>query len=149
MTFADVSENSLSPLPIHYILIQVSRDFCDLSHSFHKQVTNVSQHAFVILLWGILTSPLSTSIQFLFQLEIITRHVINMACSTASLSHAATGLSNFIIIVQCIGNFCGHELFRGTHTIAVHPGVITVSHSGCCWISAISNKNVGKVKFNF
>ena len=31
--------------------------FCDLSHTFHKQVTNVSQHVFVILLWGILISP--------------------------------------------------------------------------------------------
>ena len=33
--------------------------FCDLSYTFHKQVTNVSQHVFVILLWGILTSLLS------------------------------------------------------------------------------------------
>ena len=31
--------------------------FCHLLHTFHKQVTNVSQHAFVILLWAILTSP--------------------------------------------------------------------------------------------
>ena len=36
----------------------VQMAFCDLSHTFHKQVTNVSQHVFVILLWGILTSPL-------------------------------------------------------------------------------------------
>ena len=36
----------------------VQMAFCDLSHTFHKQVTNVSQHFFVILLWGILTSPL-------------------------------------------------------------------------------------------
>ena len=33
--------------------------FCDLSHTFHKQVTNISQHVFVILLWGILMSPLT------------------------------------------------------------------------------------------
>ena len=33
--------------------------FFDLSHTFHKQVTNVSQHDFVHLLWGILTSPFS------------------------------------------------------------------------------------------
>ena len=39
----------------------VQMAFCDLSHSFHKQVTNVSQHVFVILLWGILRSPLITS----------------------------------------------------------------------------------------
>ena len=38
-------------------MVQVA--FCDLSHTHHKQVTNVSQHVFVILLWGILTSPLS------------------------------------------------------------------------------------------
>ena len=36
----------------------VQMAFCDLSHTFPKQVTNVSQHVFVILLWGILTSPL-------------------------------------------------------------------------------------------
>ena len=33
--------------------------FRELSHIFHKQFTNVSQHVFVILLWGILTSPLT------------------------------------------------------------------------------------------
>ena len=33
--------------------------FCDLSHTFHKQTTYVSQHVFVILLWGIMTSPLT------------------------------------------------------------------------------------------
>ena len=37
----------------------VQMAFCDLSHTFHKQVANVSQHVFVILLWGILTSPLT------------------------------------------------------------------------------------------
>ena len=36
--------------------------FCDLSHTFHKQVINVSQHVFVILLWGILTSPLNVRV---------------------------------------------------------------------------------------
>ena len=36
----------------------VQMAFCDLSHTFNKQVTNVSQPVFVILLWGILTSPL-------------------------------------------------------------------------------------------
>ena len=34
--------------------------FCDLSHTFYKQVTNFSQHVFVILLWGVLTSPLTS-----------------------------------------------------------------------------------------
>ena len=35
----------------------VQMAFCDLSQTFHKQVTNVFQHVFVILLWGILMSP--------------------------------------------------------------------------------------------
>ena len=61
-----VSQNSLSPLPIHYMVIQYPQQilrmaFCDLLHTFHKQVTNVSQHVFVIQLWGILTSPLNLS----------------------------------------------------------------------------------------
>ena len=48
-------------MPIHYIVIRypqqiVQMAFCDLSHTVHKQVTNVSQHVFVILLWRILTS---------------------------------------------------------------------------------------------
>ena len=33
--------------------------FSDLSHTFQKQVANVSQHVFVNLLWGIFMSPLS------------------------------------------------------------------------------------------
>ena len=37
----------------------VQMAFCDFSHTFHKQLTNVSQHVFVILLVGILVSPLS------------------------------------------------------------------------------------------
>ena len=36
--------------------------FWDLSHTFHKQVTNASQHLFVILLLGILTSPLTLAV---------------------------------------------------------------------------------------
>ena len=35
----------------------VQMAFCDLSHTFHKQVTNVSQHVFVILLWDFDVSP--------------------------------------------------------------------------------------------
>ena len=63
VTFADVSQNSLCPLPIHYIVIRypqqmVQMAFCDLSHTYHKQVTNVSPACFVILLWVILMSPL-------------------------------------------------------------------------------------------
>ena len=46
-------------LVIRYPQQMVQMAFCDLSHTFHKQVTNVSQHVFVILLWGILTSPLN------------------------------------------------------------------------------------------
>ena len=48
---------------IHYIVICYPNKwykwpFCDLLHTFHKQVTNASQHVFDILLWSILTSPL-------------------------------------------------------------------------------------------
>ena len=48
-------------MPIHYIVIRypqqmVQMAFCGLLHKFHKQVTNDSQHVFVILLWRILTS---------------------------------------------------------------------------------------------
>ena len=57
--------------PIHYIVIwypqqMVQMAFCDLSHTFHKQVANVSHHVFVILPWGILTLPLSYSIWLSF-----------------------------------------------------------------------------------
>ena len=65
VTFANISQNWLGPLPIqcHHIVIlypqpMVKIAFCDLSHTFHKPVTNVLQHAFIILLWGILTSSL-------------------------------------------------------------------------------------------
>ena len=47
--------------PIPQQMVQMA--FCDLSHTFHKQVTNVSQHVSVILLWGILTSPLREDIK--------------------------------------------------------------------------------------
>ena len=51
VTFADVSQNGLCPLPIHYIVIRypqqiVQMTFCNLSHTFHKQVTNVSGACF-------------------------------------------------------------------------------------------------------
>ena len=60
VTFADVPQNLLGFLSIHYLIIQypqqmVQMAFCDLSHTFQKQITNVFQHIFVILLWGILT----------------------------------------------------------------------------------------------
>ena len=36
----------------------VQMAFCDLLHTFYTLVATVSQHVFVILLWGILTFPL-------------------------------------------------------------------------------------------
>ena len=56
--------NELSPPTAHNMVVQytlrmVQMAFCDLPHTFHKQVTNVSQHVFVIILWGIFTSPVS------------------------------------------------------------------------------------------
>ena len=55
--FANVSQNWYRA---QYPQQMVQMAFCDLSHRFHKQVTNVSHHVFVILglLWGILTSSL-------------------------------------------------------------------------------------------
>ena len=69
MTFADVSQKGLGPLPIYYIVIQqmVQMAFCDLSHAFHKQATSVSQHVFVILLWGILKSPLRGNVKMIWK----------------------------------------------------------------------------------
>ena len=57
-------------MPIHNIVIRYPRHmvhiaFCDLLHTFHKQVTNISQHIFFILLWGNLTSPPKTN-RFLY-----------------------------------------------------------------------------------
>ena len=48
VTFADVSQNWLGPLSIHYMVIQypqqmIQMAFCDLSHTFYKQVANVPQ----------------------------------------------------------------------------------------------------------
>ena len=44
----------------------VQMALCDLLHTFHKQVTNVSQQVFDILLWGILTSPLKAIAPFVY-----------------------------------------------------------------------------------
>ena len=51
MTLADVSQNRLCPLRIHNIVIRspkqmVQMTFCDFSHKYHKQVTNVSPACF-------------------------------------------------------------------------------------------------------
>ena len=50
--------------------------FCDLSHTYHKQVTNVSQHVFVILGWGILTSPLNNIYHVILRIDNSGRSVI-------------------------------------------------------------------------
>ena len=44
-----------NPIPQH--MVQMA--FCDWSHIFLKQVTKVSQHFLVILLWRFLMSPLT------------------------------------------------------------------------------------------
>ena len=49
----------------------VQMAFSDLSHTFCKQVTNVSQHVFVILLWEILTSPLTNVFVWVFAVPTI------------------------------------------------------------------------------
>ena len=88
--FADVSQNWLGPVLIHYIVIwypkqMVQMAFCDLSHTHHKQVTKVSQHVFVILLWGILTSPLRENVKIPQiegekspQIQLVTNLVLNL-----------------------------------------------------------------------
>ena len=43
-----------NPIPQH----MVQMVFCDLLHTFNKQLTTVSQHVFVIHEWGILKSLL-------------------------------------------------------------------------------------------
>ena len=59
--FTKLTQSSAYTLHSNLIPQQmVQMAFCDLSHTFHKQVTNVSQQVFVILLWGILMSPLGT-----------------------------------------------------------------------------------------
>ena len=70
----------------------VQMALCDLSHTFHKQVSNVSQHVFVILLWGILMSPL-------LRLEKI-----------AILQNSATAKAHLEIIE--------YECFRGSSSVA-------------------------------
>ena len=62
-TFADISQNWLGLLPLDYIVIRYPKQMVpiavyDLSHTFDKQVTNVSQPVFLILLLGMLMSPL-------------------------------------------------------------------------------------------
>ena len=54
--------------------------FCDLSHTFHKQVTNVSHHVFVILLWGILMSPLGPNKYFLYVICQCTINSLTFLC---------------------------------------------------------------------
>ena len=49
---------------IRYPQQMVQMAFCYLWHTFHKQFTNVSQHGFVILLWGIMMSPLTKNEAF-------------------------------------------------------------------------------------
>ena len=63
VTFADVSQNGLCHLPIHYIVIRYPQQmvqvaFCDLSHTYHKQVTNVSPACFCHpTVWNVDVSP--------------------------------------------------------------------------------------------
>ena len=62
-TFADASQNWLDLLPINYIVVQypqqmVQMAFCDLLHTFHKQITYVSQYCFCHPTVGNFASPL-------------------------------------------------------------------------------------------
>ena len=66
--------------------------FYDLLHTFHKQVTNVPRHVFVILLWGILTSPLT--------LHLVS--AVNM--SSVMCTPESDGLSNYLYVFM-LGQF--------------------------------------------
>ena len=64
VTFANVSQNRLCPLPVHYIVIRYpNRWYKWLFVTFRIHITNrlpmFPQHVFVILLWEILMSPLN------------------------------------------------------------------------------------------
>ena len=43
------------------------------------------------------------------------------------------------ITAPCIGQYGNDELFRGTGTIAVSPGIIQVEYTGCCWQEAFGS----------
>ena len=47
-----VNVNKISPKNKN--MVQMA--YCDLFHAIHKEATNVSQHVFVILLWGKINS---------------------------------------------------------------------------------------------
>ena len=63
----------------------VQMTFCDLSHTFHKQVTNVSKHVFVIVLWGILMSPLEYSVANILSIALQVTHEL-IVLKTLSMS---------------------------------------------------------------
>ena len=67
--------------------------FCDLLHTFHKQVTNVSQHVFVILLWGILTSPL---IMGLYTHTVPSNLAMDLSFRTNNLMHG-----EWVLVATC------------------------------------------------
>ena len=66
---------TLKNIVIRYPQQMVQMAFCDLSHTFHKQVINVSKHFFVILLWGILMSPLINNNFVIIQILIFTQYI--------------------------------------------------------------------------
>ena len=62
--FADVSQNKLGPLPIHYIVIRYPQQMVQMAFvtcriHFTNRLPMFHQHVFVILLWGIWMSPLT------------------------------------------------------------------------------------------
>ena len=63
----------------------VQMAFCDLSHTFHKQVTNVSQPVVVILLWGILMSNIVIPI-----VEVYFHVILWNSLGLLALTHITT-----------------------------------------------------------
>ena len=74
----------------------VQMAFCDLSHTFHKQVTNVSQHVFVILLWGILTSPLKKVL--IFSISSLSLKQVISRCNQPPLLMSYSSLIRDVIL---------------------------------------------------
>ena len=90
----------------------VKMAFCDSLYTFHKQVSNVSQHVFVIVLWGILTSPLIT---------ITITHFFSFqpSCVLPSISVTRT------------------PVFRGGVSVTVTPAS-DVSVTRASWVHSVS-----------
>ena len=99
----------------------VQMAFCDLLHTFHKQVTNISQHVFVILLWGIVMSPLGKITWYIIQYfpspNTTHRHILKHLIIYCVITAFRTGCSTLHIAPsqkhECIVSFVSRRYIRG------------------------------------